>query len=135
MIPVLFKTSIKASPHPLSLPPSPPPSLPWPHIPTHSNMCAAVTCEEFQTPLDPPLTPTLWSQPPVPGPAPHILIIFISTIWVRDPWVAIQINFWGSLLSRTEVLHTCKILNYFYLPIYFWQGGGQLSGNGLQKMN
>ena len=46
----------------------------------------------------------------------------ISTIWVRDPWVAIQIKFWGSLLSTTEVLHTCKILNYFYLPIYFWQG-------------
>ena len=47
----------------------------------------------------------------------------ILTIWVRDPWVSIQINFWGSLLSTTEVLHTCKIVNYFYLPIYFWQGG------------
>ena len=47
----------------------------------------------------------------------------------------IQINFWGSLLSTTEVLHTCKIVNYFYLPIYFWQGGPQLSGNGLQKVN
>ena len=46
----------------------------------------------------------------------------ISTIWVRDPWVAIQINLWGSLLSTTEVLHTCKKVNYFYLPIYFSQG-------------
>ena len=59
----------------------------------------------------------------------------ISTIWVRDPWVTIQIKFWGSLLSTTAVLHTCKIVNYFYLPIYFWQGGPQLSGNGLQKVN
>ena len=37
----------------------------------------------------------------------------ISTIRVRDPWVSIQIKFWASLLSTKEVLHTCKIVNYF----------------------
>ena len=37
----------------------------------------------------------------------------ISTIWVRDPWVSIQINFWGLLLPTKEVPHTCKIVNYF----------------------
>ena len=54
----------------------------------------------------------------------------ISTIWVRDPWVSIQINFWVSLPPTKEVLHTCKIVNYFYLPIYFWQGG-QILGEGV----
>ena len=65
--PPLFPTTI---PTPIIAPP------PQPHIPTHSNMCAAVTYEEFQTPPWPPLTPTPCPQPPVPGPAPHILIIF-----------------------------------------------------------
>ena len=37
----------------------------------------------------------------------------ISTIWVRDPWVSIQIHFWGSLLPTKEVLHTCKIVYFF----------------------
>ena len=37
----------------------------------------------------------------------------ISTIWVRDPWVSIQINFWVSLPPTKEVPHTCKIVNYF----------------------
>ena len=37
----------------------------------------------------------------------------ISTIRVRDPCVSIQIKFWASLLSTKEVLHTCKIVNYF----------------------
>ena len=37
----------------------------------------------------------------------------ISTIWVTDPWVPIQINCWGSLLPTKEVSHTCKIVNYF----------------------
>ena len=37
----------------------------------------------------------------------------ISTIWVRDAWVSIQINFWGFLPPRKEVPHTCKIVNYF----------------------
>ena len=37
----------------------------------------------------------------------------ISTIWVRDPWISIQINFWGSLLPTKEVPHMCKIVNYF----------------------
>ena len=37
----------------------------------------------------------------------------ILTIWVRDPWVSIQINFWVSLPPTKEVLHTCKIVNYF----------------------
>ena len=43
----------------------------------------------------------------------------ISTIWVRDPWVSIQINFWGSLLPTKEVLHTCKIIYYFKSVNYF----------------
>ena len=51
-----------------------------------------------------------------------------SAIWALHPWVSIQINFCGSLLSTTVVLHTCKILNYFYLPIYFWQGGPNCQG-------
>ena len=47
----------------------------------------------------------------------------ISTIRVRDPWVSIQINFWGSLPPTKEV----------QLPIYFWQGGANCWLNGLQK--
>ena len=54
----------------------------------------------------------------------------ISTIWVRDPWVSIQINFWVSLPPTKEVLHTCKIVNYFKLPIDFWWGG-KLLGEGV----
>ena len=75
MIPVLFKTSIKASPHPLPHHPPTPIIAPplQPHILTHSNMCAAVTCEEFQIP---PLAPYPYPLPP--GSAPHtdIPIIF-----------------------------------------------------------
>ena len=52
----------------------------------------------------------------------------ISTIWVRDPWVSIQINFLVSLPPTKQVPHTCKIVNYFKLLIYFWQGGGKLLG-------
>ena len=37
----------------------------------------------------------------------------IAAIWIRDTWLSIQINFWGSLLPTKEVLHTCKIINYF----------------------
>ena len=37
----------------------------------------------------------------------------ISTIWVRDPWVSIQINFLVSLPPTKEVPHTCKTVNYF----------------------
>ena len=37
----------------------------------------------------------------------------ISTIWVRYPWVSIQINFWVSLPPTKQVLHTCKLVNYF----------------------
>ena len=44
---------------------------------------------------------------------PTPLNLNISTIRVRDPWVSIQIKFWASLLSTKEVLHTCKIVNYF----------------------
>ena len=58
----------------------------------------------------------------------------ISTIWVRDPWVSIQINFWVSLPPTKEVLHTFKIVNYFQLLIYFWWGGGQIvGGRGCRK--
>ena len=37
----------------------------------------------------------------------------IAAIWVRDPWVSIQINFWGSEPPTEEVPHTCKIIYYF----------------------
>ena len=37
----------------------------------------------------------------------------ISTIWVRDPWLSIPINFWVSLPPTKQVPHTCKIVNYF----------------------
>ena len=60
-----FNKSLSPPPFPTTLPTpiiAPPPQ---PHIPTHSNMCAAVTCEEFQLPpLDPnPLPPTPCSWP------------------------------------------------------------------------
>ena len=47
-----------------------------------------------------------------PGPV-TFLNLNISTIWVRDPWVSIQITFWVSLPPTKEVLHTCKIVYYF----------------------
>ena len=62
--------------------------------------------------------------------SPHLNIL---TIWVTDPLVSIQINFWWSLLSTKEVPHTCKIVNYFQLPIYFWQGGGKIVGKGVAQ--
>ena len=34
----------------------------------------------------------------------------IAAIWVTDPWVSIQINFWGSVPPTGEVPHTCKII-------------------------
>ena len=37
----------------------------------------------------------------------------IMAIWIADPWVSIQINFWESLPPTGEVLHTCKIIYYF----------------------
>ena len=37
----------------------------------------------------------------------------IAAIWVTDPWVSIQINFWGSVPPTGEVPHTCKIVYYF----------------------
>ena len=57
----------------------------------------------------------------------------ISTIWDRDPWVSIQINFWVSLSPTKEVPHTCKIVNYFQSPIYFWQGGQIVVRRGCTK--
>ena len=43
----------------------------------------------------------------------------IAAIWVTDPWVSIQINFWGSVPPAGEVLHTYKIIYYFKSAIYF----------------
>ena len=37
----------------------------------------------------------------------------IVAIWVTDPWVSIQINFWGSVPPTREVPHTRKIVYYF----------------------
>ena len=37
----------------------------------------------------------------------------IAAIRVTNPWVSIQINFWGSVPPAGEVLHTCKIIYYF----------------------
>ena len=39
-----------------------------------------------------------------------------------------------SLPPTKQVLHTCKIVNYFYLPIYFLAGGGKIvEGRGCRK--
>ena len=51
----------------------------------------------------------------------------ISTIWVRDPWVSIQINFRGSLPPTKEVLHTCKIVNFLTADLLL-AGGAKLLG-------
>ena len=37
----------------------------------------------------------------------------IAAIWVTNPWVSIQINYWGSIPPTGEVPHTCKIVYYF----------------------
>ena len=37
-----------------------------------------------------------------------------------------------SLPPTKEVLHTCKIVNYFLSAIYFWQGG-QIVGEGVAE--
>ena len=57
----------------------------------------------------------------------------ISTIWVRDPWISIQINFWGSLQPTKEVPHTCKIVNYFLIADLLLEGGANCWGKWLQK--
>ena len=54
----------------------------------------------------------------------------ISTIWVRDPWVSIQINFLVSLPPTKEVLHTCKIVNYFLIADLLLAGGQIIGGRG-----
>ena len=54
----------------------------------------------------------------------------ISTIWVRDPWVSIQINFLVSLPPTKEVLHTCKIVNYFLIADLLLVGGQIVGGRG-----
>ena len=38
-----------------------------------------------------------------------------------------------SLPPTKEVPHTCKIVNYFYLLIYFWQWGCKLLGEGVAE--
>ena len=57
----------------------------------------------------------------------------ISTIWVRDPWVSIQINFLVSLPPTKEVLHTCKIVNYFLIANLLLAGGANCWGKGLWR--
>ena len=57
----------------------------------------------------------------------------ISTIWVRDPWVSIQINFWVSLPPTKEVPHTCKIVNYFLIADLLLAGGAKLLGEGVAE--
>ena len=97
-IPVLFKTSFKYRFHPLApLLPNPlaPPPLPHPSCP-HS-------LAPFHNPF-----PQQFALGPL-----TFLNFNISTIWVRDPWVSIQINFWVTLPPTKEVPHTCKIVNYF----------------------
>ena len=62
-IPVLFKTSIKASPHPPSPPPFPPQSLPHPYSPTSLPTAICVLQSVVKSFRYPPLPPTL---PPTP---------------------------------------------------------------------
>ena len=58
----------------------------------------------------------------------------ILTIWVRDPWVSIQINFLVSLPPTKEVPHTCKIVNYFLIANLLLAEGGQIvGGRGCRK--
>ena len=60
----------------LSPPTSPPPSLPHPHSPTSLPTAICVLQSLVKSFSYPPLTLTPCPQPPVSGPAPHILIIF-----------------------------------------------------------
>ena len=57
----------------------------------------------------------------------------ISTIWVRYPWVSIQMNFWVSLPPTKQVPHTCKIVNNFYHRFTFGRGGKIVGGRGCRK--
>ena len=58
----------------------------------------------------------------------------ISTIWVRDPWVSIQINFWVSLPPTKEVPHTCKIVQLFLIAdLLLARGGKIVEGRGYRK--
>ena len=56
----------------------------------------------------------IFSQGPLTSPN-----LNIAVIWVTDPWVSIQVNFWGSVLPTAELPHTCKIIYYFLWTIYF----------------
>ena len=49
----------------------------------------------------------------------------ISTIWVRDPSVSIQINFWVSLLQNKCRIHV-KQLTIFNCRFTFSGGGAKL---------
>ena len=93
--------------------------IPPPHGP---SPCSPLNPKPHPTPL--PLDPCPIFLPkslPHPLSLGHLVTLGpptppnlnISTIRVRDPWVSIQIKFWASLLSTKEVLHTCKIVNYF----------------------
>ena len=90
--------------------------------------CPLLDPSSHSTPL--PLYPCpIFLPKPLPHPLalshlvalgpPTPLNLIISTIWVRYPWVSIQINFWASLLPTGGVPHTCKIIYYFLSTIYF----------------
>ena len=55
-----------------------------------------------------PLMGLFFAQGPLTSPN-----LNITAIWVRDPWVSIQINFWESVPPTGQVPHTCKIIYYF----------------------
>ena len=98
----IFLGDIRIPPWPKPLPPFNPRSHPTP-LPLHP-------CPIFlPKPLPHPLSLGHLVTLGLPTP-PNLNIL---TIRMRDPWVSIQIKFWASLLSTKEVLHTCKIVNYF----------------------
>ena len=79
-----------------------------------------------QAPTPPPCPFTLvlsFNLKPLPHPLAFDYLVVLGlltslnlnilTIWVRDPWVSIQIHFWGCLPPRKEVPHMCKIVNIF----------------------
>ena len=98
----IFLGDIRIPPWPKPLPPLNPRPHPTP-LPLHP--CPIFLPKPLPHPLS--LGHLVTLGPPTP---PNLNIL---TIWVRHPWVSIQINFCMSLPPAKEVLHSCKIINYF----------------------
>ena len=99
----IFLGDIRIPPHN----PSPCPPLTQGPMPPHCPFTLAPIFLPKPLPYPLSLGHLVTLGPPTP---PNLNIL---TIRVRDPWVSIQINFWGSLPPTGEVPHTCKIVYYF----------------------